>query len=274
MDYLNRGQAPFGDAVWAQIDNAAVEAAQGLLTGRRFLEIEGPYGPGLTTIEVGNDDYCRQPAEGEAGAVMGHALSVPMLRKSFRLSIRRVASYLDNGQPLNIMPAQDAAEALAAREEDFIYNGQPNMNLPGLLTVDGRNTHKGGDWSGVDQALNDVLAAVTTLDEAGFRGPYALALEPVLYNGLFRRYPDSDMLQLEHLRRLCTNGIYKASIKGGVLVDQRVGALVLGQDLMAGYANQDGIHYHLYVSESLVFRIDEPKAICTIDARAGKPSGR
>ena len=76
--------------------------------------------------------------------------------------------------------------------------------------------------------------------------------------------------QLEHLRRLCTTGIYKAPIKGGVLVDHRVGALVIGQDLMAGYSQQDGIHYHLYLSESLVFRLDEPKAICTIEMAEGK----
>jgi uncharacterized linocin/CFP29 family protein len=107
---------------------------------------------------------------------------------------------------------------------------------------------------------------VTRLDESGFRGPYALALAPALYNGLFRLYPGTDTLQLEHLRRLCTRGIYKAPIEGGVLVDARVGVLILGQDLRAGYIGQDGVHYELYLTESLVLRIDEPKAICTISA--------
>jgi uncharacterized linocin/CFP29 family protein len=109
-----------------------------------------------------------------------------------------------------------------------------------------------------------VLAAATRLDDSGFRGPYALALSPVLYNNLFRLYPGSDVMALEHLRRLCTAGIYKAAIAGGVLVDTRVGVLILGQDLQAGYSSQDGVHYQLYVSESIVLRIDEPKAICVI----------
>ena len=74
-------------------------------------------------------------------------------------------------------------------------------------------------------------------------------------------------MQLEHLRRLCTHGIYKAPIEGGVLVDPRLGALIVGQDLGAGYISQDGVHYHLFLSESLVLRIDEPPAICTIAAR-------
>jgi uncharacterized linocin/CFP29 family protein len=274
VDYLHCEQAQLPPAIWRAIEQAAVAAAREKLTGRRFLELQGPFGVGLTAIEVGNDDYCRQPAAEEAGAVMGRAISVPMLRKGFRLSTRRIAGHLENGQPLDLKPAEDAAEAIADREEEFIYEGQPDFQLPGLLTQAGRQQVEGGDWSAVDRALGDVLAAVTRLDEAGYRGPYALALAPPLYNGLFRLYPGTDTLQLEHLRRLCTRGIYKAPISGGVLVDPRLGALVLGQDLRAGYASQDGVHYHLYLTESIVLRIDEPKAICTISAKAGGESAQ
>jgi len=89
-------------------------------------------------------------------------------------------------------------------------------------------------------------------------------LAPALYNALFRLYPGTDVLQLEHLRRLCTGGIYKASIAGGLMVDPRAGVLVVGQDLHSGYVSRDGVHYQLYVSESIVLRIDEPNAVCTL----------
>ena len=195
---------------------------------------------------------------------MGRAIPLPMIRKSFRLSIRRVAAHVDNGQPLDLSPAQQAAEAVADREEELIYSGQPAFGLAGLLTIEGHQQVAGGDWSAPERALQDVLAAATRLDDSGYRGPYALALAPALYNSLFRLYPGSDVMGLEHLRRLCTAGIYKAAIEGGVLVDTRVGVLILGQDLNAGYSSQDGVHYHLYVSESIVLRIDEAKAICVI----------
>jgi len=264
MDDLNRHMAPFGDEIWKRIDEAAVHAARDLLTGRRFLEVDGPFGVGLTSVEVGNDYFCRQPGPEEAGAVMGRAISVPMLRKELRLSIRRVAAYREMGQPLNRNPVEDAAEAVARREEEFVYDGQPDFRLQGLLTAEGRAHHAGGDWGNIDQALDDVLAAVNALDAQNFRGPYALALAPALYNGLFRRYAGTDMLQLEHLRRLCQRGVYKAAIEGGVLVDPRVGKLIIGQDLRAGYIGQDGVHYQLYVTESVVLRLDEPRAVCTI----------
>src|SRR4051812_49834190 len=113
MDSLNRGQAPFPSSIWKAIDEAASQAARDRLTGRRFLDLEGPFGVGLTTIEVGNDDYCRQPGPEEAGAILGRAIPGPMNRKSFRLSLRRVAGHIDNGQPLDLSQALDAADAVA-----------------------------------------------------------------------------------------------------------------------------------------------------------------
>lgn len=56
----------------------------------------------------------------------------------------------------------------------------------------------------------------------------------------------------------------QASIEGGLLVDPRAGVLMVGQDLRAGYVCRDGMHYQLYVSESIVLRIDDPEAICTL----------
>lgn len=264
MDPLNRGAAPFGQDLWNRIDEAAIRAAGDMLTGRRFLDVEGPFGLGLTAIEVGNDDYCRQPAADEAGAVVSAAISVPMIRRAFNLSLRRLAGHTENNQPLDLTPVEDAAEAVARREEELVYHGQADFQLAGLLTAKGRLHLDGGDWSRIDQALQDVLAAVTMLDDAGFRGPHALALSPRLYNGLFRRYENSDLLQVEHLGRLCTRGIFKAPIDGGVVVDPRVGKLLIGRDLSAGFAAQDGIHCQCYVVESIVLRLDDARAVCTI----------
>lgn len=42
--------------------------------------------------------------------------------------------------------------------------------------------------------------------------------------------------------------------------------LIQGQDFHTGYVGHDGVHYQLYVNESIVLRIDEPAAVCTIGA--------
>lgn len=38
-----------------QIEVAAVSAARDVISGRRIVDVEGPYGLGLTTLEVGNE---------------------------------------------------------------------------------------------------------------------------------------------------------------------------------------------------------------------------
>jgi uncharacterized linocin/CFP29 family protein len=252
-----------------RIELAAVEAAREILSARRIIDVEGPYGTGLTTVEVGNDDRCREPGPDEASTVVSRALSVPMLYRRFTISKRRIAAFQELGSPLNLKAAEDAAHAVAVREEEFVYQGQPDFHLGGLLTVEGRQTIKAGDWDNVDEVLDAVITGVNALDGKGYRGPYGLALAPELYNNLFRRYPGSDLLQIEHLKRLCTRGIVKAAIVGCVLLARDVGSVVLGQDLQVAHLASDAAHEHFAVSESLVLKIEAPDAICTIMAESG-----
>jgi uncharacterized linocin/CFP29 family protein len=264
MDQLNRAQAPFPDEVWEHIDAAVIDAAKPMLTGRRFIDLDGPFGLGMTALELGSEEAIAQADDDQASATISRAASVPMLRKSCHLSARRLAAHLDMGTPLNLAAVEDAAEAVARREESLLYYGQSELGLHGLLTASGSNSAPWSDWNKLDAVLNDVLAAITVLDDAGFIGPYALALPAGPYNNLFRRYENTDLLQIEHLKTLCTNGVYKAAVDQPVVVDERVGVMVLGQDMHAGYAGFDGIDYRLFVSESLVLRIDEPRAICVL----------
>lgn len=265
MDYLNRTTSPFDTVLWDRIDEVAAEAARDALTGRRFLDVEGPYGAGLTSIEVGADEFCRGTGSDKTCAVISRQIPVPMLRSNCQIGMRRIVTSETQDTPLDLTPVEDAAESLAALEEDFIYQGEPNFGLEGLLTAKKRNKVKRSDWSKVQVALEDVLKAVSALDKGGFFGPYALALSPKLYNDLFNRYEGTDRLQVTNLQRLCQLGVHKAAIEGAVLVDQRVGKLVLGQDMHAGYTGLDGILYQLFLSESVVFKLEEPAAICTLE---------
>jgi uncharacterized linocin/CFP29 family protein len=257
-----------------RIEEAAVSAAREILSGRRIIDVEGPYGVSLTTVEVGNDDRCREPGPDEASAVVSRALSVPMIYRRLAISKRRIAAFQETGQPLNLKVAEDAAQAVAAREEEFVYQGQSNFHLGGLLTVEGRQNVNAGNWDNVDEVLGDVITAVNALDGKGYRGPYGLALAPELYNSLFRRYAGSDLLQIEHLKRLCTRGIVKAAIEGCVLVARDVGSIVLGQDLQVNHLTSDAAHEHFAVSESLVLKIEAPDAICTITSESKRSSRR
>jgi uncharacterized linocin/CFP29 family protein len=262
--------APFGAELWKAIEEAAISTARDVLSARRILNVEGPHGLGLTALETGREESFPSQSEHGATALVSRLLPVPFISQPFVLSTRLVAATTDMHQPLNMRPVEDAAQAVAVREEEFLYNGQSDLQLPGLLTVNGRNTHHGGDWSSLDRVLDDLITAVNILDDKGYRGPYGLALAPALYNNLFRHYPGTDFLQIQHIERLCTRGIVKAAIAGGVLVAPDVGPIVLGQDLEVAYISPAPAHYNFAVSESLALRIEAPDAICTIAPGARK----
>jgi len=236
--------------------------------------VDGPYGLGLTSLESGPEARITEAdndptGEALAATIGSRALPVPMLQQPCALSVRRVEGHRQLSLPLDLHPVEGAAEAVARSEERMIYHGVPSLGLDGLTTVAGRATVPCGDWNDLSRALADVLTPVNRLDANGFSGPYALALAPTRYNALFRRFEGSDMLKVDHLRRLCEAGLYKAPVDGGVVVDPRVGNLTVGQDLRVGFAVNDGVNLKLFVSESLVLLLDEPGAICTLE-----PEGR
>ncbi|MDD5331043.1 MAG: family 1 encapsulin nanocompartment shell protein [Sulfuricella sp.] len=261
---MNNSSIPFDAALLARMEQMAVAEARKALTARRFLPVDGPFGLGYLAAPVGNDDQ-RQHASHGATTIISRTIPVPLIFRHFVLGRRRVAAYTETGQPLDLSPLGQAALEVAGREEELIYMGDAEFGLAGLCTVEGRNHLDGGDWTDVEQVLRDVLAAVTRLDTARFHGPYALALEPRLYNNLFRRYPEgSDLLQIDHLKELCTNGIHKTAIQGAVLVAPEAGTLLIGEDLTVDFTFPDSAHFNFAVRESVVLRIDAPKAICTI----------
>ncbi len=259
---------PFDAAILQRLEEMAVEEARKVLTARRFLPIEGPFGQGYLAAPVGNDDM-RQHAVHGPTTIIARTIPVAMIFRHFTMSRRRVAAYTELGQPLDFGQLSQAALETAAREEELIYMGDPEFRLGGLCTVESRNHLDGGDWNDVEHVLRDVLAAVTLLDDAKFRGPYAIVLEPRLYNNLFRCYPEgAGMVQIEHLKALCTLGVFKANISGALLISPEAGTLVLGEDLTVGFTFADSAHFNFAVRESIVLRINAPKAICTIAPKA------
>ena len=103
-----------------RIELAAISAAKEILSGRRILDVEGPYGGGLTTVEVGNDDLCREPGPEEASAVVSRALSVPMIYRRFAISKRRIVASQDMGQPLNLKSSRGCGSS-SSRARRGVY---------------------------------------------------------------------------------------------------------------------------------------------------------
>jgi uncharacterized linocin/CFP29 family protein len=268
--YLSRSDAPFGEKVWEMIDNVVVGAARGQLSARRLLALEGPYGPGFKTLHGPTREIKSAEKNGGVSVRSSSGTPVTEISTTFMLAISDVAAYEQTMEPVDNGPIARAAITLANREDDLIFNGLKEIGLQGLMNAQGTQTFKLKGWDSPGKAADDLIQAVTLLDNAGFHGPYTLGLASNLYNMLFRVYANTSMTELQHLQTLVTDGIIKISaIKaGGVLIasGRQFASIALAQDILTSFVGPDGRDLEFAISESLALRVTEPSAICILQS--------
>ena len=288
-DYLQRDQAPLGLEQWAAFDQTVVRTAQSMLVGRRFISLVGPFGPGVEAIPndtllggvAGQVDLIGNAEAQAIGIQQRSFLPLPLLYKDFWVHWRDLEASRQLGVPLDAGKAAAAAAATAQAEDRMVFEGEAGLGLPGLRTVDGRQSVPMSDWASMGRAFADVVEGMRVLTNAGFTGPYALIVSPRLYADLNRIFDDTGVLELEQVEKLARRGVYPTAVlpePAAVLVDS--GAqnldLAVGLDLSTAYVESDNLNHRFRVLESLVLRIRRPGAICTFEpgAPSGPPAGR
>lgn len=255
--YLGREDAPVGEEIWKVLDATMTEAAKSVLAGRRLLYVEGPFGLGLKGVPL-------QDVKGESGLVTSSFVPVSLIQKTFVLSKRDLAASEREGLPFNTAPVATTALDCAMLEDKIIFQGAQGSQ--GLMAASGASEIKLTTWKEVGKAADEIISALTMLDNAGFHGPYSLALSPGRYNLLLRRYPQGGT-ELDQIKSM-TDGVFKAPIleSGGLLLasGRQYAAIALGQDMSVGYIGPAGEDLEFSISESLALLIRQPKAICVL----------
>lgn len=265
IDALGRTGAPVSEHVWEALEKTMVGAATSQLTGRRLLDVRGPYGLGLKSVALPDEDA------GD-GLIVSGALPLALIQRSFTLSARDLAAYEHESTSLDLAALAEAAIAVARREDEVVFAG--TQRTPGLTTIEGVASVPLPAWDALGSAVGTVIAAATRLDENGFHGPYALAVSPARYNLLLRRLETGVVSELDTIREIATDGVFKAPILDDAGVLLAVGAqfahIVVGQDMSLGFVGPtaDG-RFEFTISESLAVRVLEHGAVCVI----GKPAG-
>ena len=257
-NYLGRREAPISAETWKLLDATMIEAAKSQLAGRRLISIEGPFGLGLKAIPLSDSEI----AEGVTGSPV---VPVNLITSSFFLNKRDLAA--SGKDPiLDLDPVASAAIACARKEDGIIFSGI--LDTPGLLGAEGSSSLALTKWDKVGTASDQVISAVTKLDDAGFHGPYCMGLAPTQYNLLLRRYPQGDGTELDHIRTILGGDVVKAPVlkKGGVLLasGRQFCSLVIGQDMSIGFNGPAGDAYEFSISESLALLIRAPESICVL----------
>lgn len=159
---------------------------------------------------------------------------------------------------------------MAILEDQMIFHGSKEFDIPGLMNVKGRSTHLIGNWYESGNAFQDVVEARNKLLEMKHNGPFALVLSPELYSLLHRVHKDTNVLEIEHVRELVTDGVFQSPVlkgKTGVLVNTGRNNLDLAvsEDFDTAYLGEEGMNHPFRVYETVVLRIKRPSAICTLE---------
>jgi uncharacterized linocin/CFP29 family protein len=257
--YLERDAAPISADAWKLLDDTMIGAAKSQLAGRRMISIDGPFGFGFKVVPLTDCEF-------EDGITSSTFIPVNLIESEFCLGKRDLASYEKDKVTISLDTVARAAIDCAQKEDKVIFQGVHGS--PGLLTVKGTSTQTLTKWDKIGTAADQVIEAVTKLDNAGFHGPYSMALAPAEYNLLLRRYPQGEGTELDHIRTIVTEGVVKAPglKKGGVLLasGSYFTSLVIGQDMAIGYIGPEGNNMQFHVVESLALLVKVPESICVL----------
>lgn len=267
-DFLMRDDAPLTEEEWGKIDELVVETARKILVGRRIIKLTGPFGAGLQMIpldslEVGeaclHEASCEEGCECEPVQVsQREILSLPVIHKDFWLRWRDIETSRQFNLPLDLSPAAAAAAACAHAEDKLI--------LGGLLEKAGSQI-EAADWEEEGNGFANVVAATEALISAGFYGPYAALFPPALYAKLHRLMGRGGRLEIEHIGKVVSGGVFQApGLETPLVIAPGVQNLdlVVGQDLTTAYLGPDLVDHHFRLLESLVLRVKRAGAICVM----------
>lgn len=278
MSKVNQySDSPLNETQWHELDETIIENARRNLVGRRFIDIYGPLGSGVQTII--NDVYentglGKIDLHGESLEVSNPSrrvnVTIPLLYKDFQLYWRDLAQAKTLDIPIDFSAAANASSQLALLEDDLIFNGSKQFDIEGLMNVKGRLTHIRNDWMKSGNAFADVVEARNKLLQMGNTGPYALVVSPELYALLHRVHEGTNVLEIEHIREIVSDGVFQSPvIKGNAGVVVATGRqnldLAIAEDFDSAYMDTENMNHIFRVYQSIVPRIKRPSAICTLE---------
>lgn len=287
MEELLRRDNPLTDDEWNRLQNAVVQVASKVLVGRRFLDIYGPLGPGVQTVQYdryknatpGVIDFHGDSPSAAIGIEASRYMPIPMIYKDFQINWRDLDASRRFGIPLDTSSAAAAGVFCASSEDRFIFSGDKSLGIEGLLNASGSNSLAMRNWDDAGSGFADIVDATKLLLAAGHHGPYALVLSPKRYAQLHRVYERTGVLEIRTIRDLVTDGVFQSQLledDQGVLVATGYPNfdLALGLDLRLAYLGEENMNLRLRVLECALLRIKHPDAICVLHGGGSKSRGK
>lgn len=242
---------------------------------RRFIQTTGPLGAGVQTVSneslVGiTEGYKTLVGEDGTRVVAGKKSSeiVPIISKDFVLHWRDLSESRQTGQPLSFAKAAAAAASCARTEDKLVFYGHSVYGYDGLMTIVGRNTLIGLQWSKAGDAFSNFTKLTRILRSRGYDGPFAAVVHPNIYADMHRVLEGSSLLEISHVKALLTAGIFRSSLlapRTGLVVStgKENLELIVSVDTSLAFLGAKQMNLPFRVFKAVFLRILRSDAICT-----------
>ncbi|ARN57641.1 family 1 encapsulin nanocompartment shell protein [Sedimentisphaera salicampi] len=257
---LKREFAPVSENAWAEIDSEAADAIRNVITSRRVVDFNGPYGWELGAVNTGRLEL---ESKGKDQLCWGirKTQSLIEVREPFVLKQMEIDNLTRGSSDVDLDPVQEVASKAAVFEDKVIYQGFKEAGITGIIDASEHDKIKLPESASKYPAA--AAKAVKALTSAGITGPFNLVLSADQYYELMGAagggYPPhrtvSDLLDGGEI-------ILSKAVEGGILLSGRGGdfELTVGKDFAVGYASHNKTDVEFFITESFTFRVLEPKA--------------
>jgi len=260
MNFLRRELAPISPQGWSEIDSVATKALAANLSGRKFVDVNGPHGLDYASVPLGR---LAVPEKQSATAVkygVHQVLPLVETRADFRLPVWELDNIERGAKDLNLDVVIKASRAIASFEEKAIYDGFAAGAIVGLHQA--AKSQKIKISLDVDAVVDAVSMAKEQMQKSGVGGSANLVFSPSLWNFLARCIPGGTLRSTIE-GEIGGHVIYAELVKDALLVANRGGDLELtvGQDFAIGYHSHTADEISLFITESFTFRVLAPEAL-------------
>jgi uncharacterized linocin/CFP29 family protein len=204
---------------WVQLDSALIQIATVRLRPLELLRTRGLTqtldGLGvlisqyerlgdMTDAEISMSGIARTQEDSSNFDLVG--VPVPVISKDFRINIRRLLASRRNGEGVDVTQIMTATRKVSEMLVYLMFFGYPGRldgsQLTGLLSHGDRNLLTGSSWSSQDNAYNNIVTGIGTLQGDHFYGPYGLFVNNTQYLSLLTYVTSRDTTFLQRIQAI------------------------------------------------------------------------
>ncbi|MEW6269991.1 MAG: family 1 encapsulin nanocompartment shell protein, partial [Thermodesulfobacteriota bacterium] len=255
MNNLHRELAPISSEAWREIDKEAARTLRLKLAGRKLVDFVGPLGPKCGAVNTGRVHAIAAGPVENVTAARREVLPLVQLQSDFVLSRAELDAVERGSADPDLEAVKQAASRIAHAEDAAIFHGYAAGGIAGMSE---RSPHAAiAIPKSYDEYPKIVAEAIRILRVAGVEGPYALALGTRCFEGLSQATDDGYPV-LKVVKNLIEGPVVWApAVNGAIALSMRGGdfELTVGRDLSVGYRSHDSGNVHLYLTETVTFRV-------------------